>query len=369
MVKMVNRVLPLLVLLLALLAACGKAPPQPEPSGIEGQAATEPAEGDDFGAVSVDVPAPPRRKVDIRQTTDWPPAKLTSGEASVSCETDYATHGDGVPLSDLEFFSVLDAMTNCQVGGVVRLRYKGRMAGDFTTLVERVGNMSTRMGIDKRILDVHSTGGQVEDAIRAGDLIAESNWTMWVREDAVCHSACVLLLAGGDDRLISGDVGIHRIIRIASKAATRAELSRELRGVHGQMKDYLERNGASVAVADLMMTVPNRKLRLLTATELDEFGLTGTNAAQDDLERIKLVRRCGEAFVRRKDAFARAFDVQCATEDAEVATMNECGLGLRARYGFPDRKCPADSPMAERDRTAVAAVAPATPADKATRTQ
>lgn len=49
-----------------------------------------------------------------------------------------------------------------------------------------------------------------------------------------------------------------------------------------QMKEYLERNGAAVTVADLMMTVPNRKLRLLSEAELQEYGLEGTNV-QDDL--------------------------------------------------------------------------------------
>ena len=232
----------------------------------------------------------------------------------------------------------------------MRLRYRGRIAGDFTALVERVASMAARMGIEERLLDIDSSGGQVEDAIRAGDVIAESGWKIVVRADAVCHSACVLILAAGDDRRIAGPVGIHRIIRIQSRATSRAELSRELREVHGQMEDYLQRNGAAVAVADLMMTVPNRSLRLLTGAELDRFGLQGPNAAQDDLERIRLARKCGEDFVRRKDAFLRAYERQCMPPDdgvRDARTAGECGLALRGRYDFPDRKCAAESPMAE----------------------
>jgi len=365
---------PLSLLLCGLLAACGQAP-EPVP-----QAVRTAGDGSDFGAVSAPTP-PPRREVDVRETTDWPEARVTSGQAFISCtatpvaptppevaqaaasvdrdddsaETAIVEAEDapapaspeGRALSDLEFFPVLDTMTPCQGNGLVRLRYRGRIAGDFTTLVERVASMAARMGIEERILDIDSSGGQVEDAIRAGDVIAESGWKIVVRADAVCHSACVLILAAGDDRRIAGPVGIHRIIRIQSSATSRAELSRELREVHGQMEDYLQRNGAAVAVADLMMTVPNRSLRLLTGAELDRFGLQGPNAAQDDLERIRLARKCGEDFVRRKDAFLRAYERQCTKPDGDARTAGECGLALRGRYDFPDRKCAAESPMAE----------------------
>ena len=347
------RRLPVFFVLVAAfaIAACTQAPAPPKPAAPDTQTSAD--NSTDFGAVSVDVVPPPKKKVDIAKTTEWPAAKLESGKASISCSTDYTIDGDGKPFSDLGFFSVLDAMLPCKDAGVVRLRYKGRVAGDFTTLMERVTSMAHRMGIKQRILDIDSSGGQVEDAIRAGDIIANDNWTMWVREGAVCHSACVLLLAGGDDRIISGPVGVHRIIRIQSDATSRKELSAELHEVHDAMKDYLARNGASVAVADFMMTVPNRSLRLLTPEELALYGLAGRNAAQEDLDRIRLVRTCGLDFVRREDAFLRAFERECQQPAGKsIEEINACGLTLRPRYGFPDAKCIDESPLAELDRQA-----------------
>jgi hypothetical protein len=244
--------------------------------------------------------------------TDWPLAKVESGKAWVSCRADYNTEqGDGEPLESLAFFSVVDALSACQKGGVLRLRYQGKIAADFTDLVSRVADIAERMAIHKRILDLDSAGGQVEDAIKAGDAIGGGGWTIWVREGSVCHSACVFVLGAGDNRMISGKVGVHRIIRMSSTATTRSELNEELRGVYDRVKDYLSRNGVAVAVADLMMTVPNRRLRLLSKDELQEYGLDGTNAAQDDLDRLQLMRRCGEDFVLRRDAFLRSFDSEC----------------------------------------------------------
>ena len=65
---------------------------------------------------------------------------------------------------------------------------------------------------------------------------------------------CVFVLGAGDNRMISGKVGVHRIIRMSSTATTRSELNEELRGVYDRVKDYLSRNGVasgSTAIATL----------------------------------------------------------------------------------------------------------------------
>ncbi|EGD06808.1 hypothetical protein XVE_5012 [Xanthomonas vesicatoria ATCC 35937] len=311
--------------------------------------------------VSVDTPEPippPRPRAQAGEA-GWPAAALEAGQAWISCATDYSKEaGDGTLLPALDRASVEAALAPCRETGLLRVRYAGKINAGFAALVWRLATVAEQWRLPHRILDLDSSGGQVEAAIRAGDTIGESNWTIWVREGSICHSACVFVLAAGDNRLVAGKVGIHRMMRISSKATSRAELNRELREVYGNVKDYLERNGVAVAVADLMMTVPNRSLRLLTMEELREYGLDGTNAVQDDLERIRQMRKCGDAFVRRKDAFLVAFDQKCKGEGADLDAVNACGLALKQRFGFPDAACPEESPLAETD----AAALPATPA-------
>jgi ATP-dependent protease ClpP protease subunit len=301
------------------------------------------------GAISSPTVATTPLAEDVLAGTDWPAARLTLGKAWVSCSTDYAESGDGQALVDLGYLSVLDAMQACRDEDIVRLRYEGKISSDFADMVERVTAMADRMEIDRRILDLDSAGGQVEDGIRAGDVIGDAHWTIWVREGDMCHSACVFILAAGDNRLVSGAVGIHRIIRLHSQASTRAELDAELGVVHDRIKAYFARNGADVAVADMMMTVPSRDLRLLSPDELRAFGLSGSNPVHEDLERIRLVRKCGEGFVHRRENFMRAFERSCANEGEDVEGMGDCGVVLRDRFGFPDPKCPAESPLAEYD--------------------
>lgn len=302
---------------------------------------------------SVSRPAPP--PANYLAGTHWPSAQLREGDAWISCGNDAADQG--TQIDSLDFLALVDVLSPCRdltnpSAGGVRLRYRGNIGAGFTALIERVGTLARRMGIGERILELDSTGGQVEEAIRAGDAIAGAQWAIRVRAGSICHSACVLVLAAGDTRAIAGKVGIHRLIRDRSTATTRRELNAELRDVTEQVRDYLARNGVAGALADQMMTIPNRELRLLTAAELAQYGLSGTNAVQDDLDRITLMRQCGDDFVRRRDAFMRAFDGACTKPGAAANALRGCGRALEQQFGFPDPKCADKSPMDDDMRRA-----------------
>jgi hypothetical protein len=293
-------------------------------------------------------PTPP--PADYLAGTQWPAAQLRDGEAWISC-SEHLADGDGAKVESLDFLALVDALTPCRGNDpshadIVRLRYHGTIDAGFTALVERIGAITKRMDIADRVLDIDSTGGQVEEAIRVGDAIAGTQWAIWVRDGSICHSACVLVLAAGDTRSIAGKVGIHRLMRDRSVATTRRELSAELADITAQVRDYLGRNGVAIALADHMMTIPNRDLRILTTNELAQYGLSGTNAVQDDLDRIVLMRGCGDAFVRRRDDFMRAFDATCMKPGRAADAVLECGHALESRFGFPDAKCASLSPMA-----------------------
>lgn len=295
--------------------------------------------------------APPPRP---SGAVDWSTLQFEHATVGLSCDLDYQ-RDEVVDLTDFSRDGLRQALEPCAARGVLRLSYRGRIDRGFGALVERVTVTADELQIGKRVLDLDSAGGQVEDAIRSGDFIAESRWTIWVREDAICHSACVLVLGAGDNRVIAGKVGVHRIIRMSSTATTRAELNAELNLVHQRVRSYLERNGVAVAVADLMMAVPNRRLRLLSGDELRMYGLDGVNPVQDDLDRLRLLKKCGPEFLARRDAFLRAFERRCNANGEDLDALNSCGLGLRSEFGFPDGTCPAESPLSEFD-TAVAAV-------------
>jgi hypothetical protein len=311
-----------------------------DPTGGGGAVSTAPVVPD---------PIPPLPGTPGAEQIDWSPLAMTQGAVRISCELHYREDPDETPLTDFSKDGVRAALEPCGDRGVARVIYRGRIDGDFASLIERITVTADALDIDKRLLDVDSAGGQIEGAMRAGDYIAETQWSIWVREGAICHSACVFILAAGDVRMIAGQVGIHRIIRMSSTATTRAELNEELQAVYARVRGYFERNGAAPAVVDLMTAVPNRSLRLLSTDELKLYGLDGANPAQDDLDRLRLMRKCGEQFVARRDSFIRAFERQCKLPDTELDAINECGLKMRVEFGFPDSICPQESPFAEFD--------------------
>ena len=330
---------------LLLLTACSVPAPTLEnlsDAALRAQA----ADGEHMVSInSADAPPLPPRP----QTDQWPEVDLEGNRIFISCDVDYAGGGDGQELDGLGREGLAQVLSACQERGLLRVRYQGKITGVFVEAMWRITQVADALQITRRVLDLDSSGGQVEAAIRVGDQIGESGWTIWVREGSVCHSACVFVLAAGDNRLLAGKVGIHRMMRISSKATSRAELNDELQQVYGKVKDYLQRNGVAIGVADLMMTVPNRSLRLLTAEELRQYGLDGTNAVQDDLERIRQMRKCGADFVRRKDAFLVSFDQRCKNGRNDLEALTSCGQGLKERFGFPDATCPEESPLAEID--------------------
>ncbi|QBN71666.1 hypothetical protein [Xanthomonas oryzae] len=341
------------------LAACDRSATSADAAVAQQSGAGQAGDGDHMVSVDTPDPIPPLRPRAQSGKAGWPQAELESGQAWISCATDDSREaGDGTLLPAFDRASVEAALAPCRETGLVRVRDAGKSNAGFAALVWRLASVAEQWKLLHRILDLDSSGGQVEAAIRAGDTIGESTWTIWVREGSICHSACVFVLAAGDNRLVASKVGIHRMMRISSKATSRAELNRQLREVYGNAEDYLERNGVVVAVADLMMTVPNRSLRLRTMEELREYGLDGTNAVQDDLQRIRQMRTCGDAFVGRKDAFLVAFDQKCQGEVADLDAVNACGLALKQRFGFPDATCPEESPLAETD---AAGLPPASP--------
>ena len=94
---------------------------------------------------------------------------------------------------------------------------------------------------------------------------------------------------------------------------------------------FAQAEGGNV-IEELVITAEKREQSLqdvpvaVTAFSDERREVLGVNSAQDDLDRLRLQRECGEDFVARRDDFARAFDRQCSRErhaDAAAAAGHE----------------------------------------------
>jgi ATP-dependent protease ClpP protease subunit len=254
-------------------------------------------------------------------------------------------------IDSLETDDLRKIVHSCASTRSIDISYSGIIDGSLAFLLEQLSAMSDAELISVRVLTIDSPGGDVESALRAGQAMANKSWRVDVPLDAQCYSACVLILAAGRNRNVLGSVGIHRMFPMRSKAETRGDLAKELQAGSDRVKTFLAEQGVNPSLVDEMMTIPSNDVRELSWLEQDRYGLGRLNVAQIDLDRTKLMRKCGEGFLRRLDAYVAAYGAICA--NGSITRSREadkrCRNALRARYGFPDAACPNDGPFSPED--------------------
>lgn len=195
-------------------------------------------------------------------------------------------------------------------------------------------------------LFIDSPGGDAEAALEIAETISNRAWRIFVRQEDRCYSACVFLLVSARERVVLGQVGIHRVYPSESAAATTEELARDLEAIVARAKALMQRNGVSPSLVDDMMSVPSSDVRILSSEERDAYGLGHDNAAQVDLERLGIERRCGVDFVQRR-LQAEAQATQCEASfwwRGAYGEFASCVNTANEQLGFPDAACPNDGP-------------------------
>lgn len=145
---------------------------------------------------------------------------------------------------------------------------------------------------------IHSPGGSVADAMAMGELIRAKGLAIAVARTlitncperaprcpsgpgramtggAMCASACVLVLAGGVERLVGpvALVGVHQITTVVRETEGSAHLTStrkiyEQRGVDAAVTNYLTAMGVGDPVMALMRKTPAASIRWLSLADL-----------------------------------------------------------------------------------------------------
>ena len=141
------------------------------------------------------------------------------------------------------------------------------------------GNMvsALRLGLTLRQLGIRTVVGSiVQDAIGQRSLAAGQ-----------CHSACVLVLMGGVNRVVvpGSRVGVHspEVLLVSEGHAYRVDgtITRIMvQGTEPILRSYARRMGVSPAVIDVAHRVPHTGIRTLSASELAHYGLVTYGSAR-----------------------------------------------------------------------------------------
>lgn len=124
-------------------------------------------------------------------------------------------------------------------------------------------------------LSLHSRGGDmnVAEALGSGLFRMDLHLTTAVNRDDLCISACVLLLAAGDERNIEGKVGIHRMYFRQGSPLTGNEAIYDK--ALQNLRQYFDKVGIDPTIVDAMLDVESDDVHYLTKDELARYGFAG----------------------------------------------------------------------------------------------
>jgi hypothetical protein len=200
----------------------------------------------------------------------------------------------------MRFVRVTSAEAACKPNCPEWLSAEGRIEpGTAKAFADAIANLKGR----RLPILIHSPGGSVADAGAMGQLIRAKGLPVAVARTlitncpegspkcpdgpgtaitggAICASACVLVLAGGVERLAgpSARIGVHQITTVVSETEGLAHLKStrkiyEQQGVDAAVEAYLAATGVGEPVMTLMRKTSAASIRWLSAAELKDSRL------------------------------------------------------------------------------------------------
>ena len=200
----------------------------------------------------------------------------------------------------MRFVRVTSAEAACKPNCPEWLSAEGRIQlGTAKAFADAIANLKGR----RLPILIHSPGGSVPDAAAMGELIRAKGLAVAVARTlitncpeaspkcpdgpgtaitggAICASACVLVLAGGVERLAgpSARIGVHQITTVVSETEGLAHLKStrkiyEQQGVDAAVQAYLAATGVGEPVMTLMRKTSAASIRWLSPAELKDSRL------------------------------------------------------------------------------------------------
>lgn len=179
-------------------------------------------------------------------------------------------------------------------------------------------NNSNPEQCEKIMLDLNSSGGDVEAAMRAGEFVRQKRiWTL-VPNNSSCASACVFILIGGVKRLPGGNIGLHRPFTDSlsvSETVSRGSYER----TNLLIKQYLNRMDIPEALLDAMNAVPPGQVKWLDGDRIRELRLLGDDAVYADQKDSASAKWLG---ISKKEYYLRQqrVDANCGNGDNVISS-------------------------------------------------
>jgi hypothetical protein len=181
-----------------------------------------------------------------------------------------------------------------------------------------------------------SLGGDVEAGIELGRFVRDKKGGVLVPDDATCASACILILAGGAYRHVSGKLGIHRVfLETSSRAMTAADVKRTMTLRQEQLRGYFREMNISERLADDMMVIPSAQTKWLSARDIEMYGLGVDDPVIQETRTLERAKKYGLSRIEyeRRWQLARQLCVLGTADDCIDKVMT--GIYTEKGWGPP----------------------------------
>lgn len=145
--------------------------------------------------------------------------------------------------------------------------------------------------IDTLIVKLDSSGGDYLEAINIGQVLRRARAVVAVEGKARCFSSCVLLLAAGVARAPYGKVGVHRPVSTDTNPTDYEQAQREFRQLETITRAYLRDMNLPEDLFNAMATVPPHELKILSKSELRQYGLSIADPVDENINNAQWARR------------------------------------------------------------------------------
>lgn len=184
---------------------------------------------------------------------------------------------------------------------------------------------------ETRHIQLDSTGGDIAAAMAIGRLMRSMEFDSLVIAGGCCHSACLFVLAAGVNKVVLGEVGMHRPYFPQPAAA---EVGPALQAVKAASVAYLDEMNIPTRLVEDMFSIDPAAMHILTLDELGAYRLNSEGyvlreqRAQSSAARYGMSR---EAY----ELFRRDLDYSCKIFIRQKAQMTACVNAVAARHGLP----------------------------------
>jgi hypothetical protein len=134
-------------------------------------------------------------------------------------------------------------------------------------------------------VELDTPGGSVSAAIAIGRLLRKERATVAVADGAVCYSACVLIFAGAVNRAMDpqAKLGIHRpYLEVPRGEITPGSVQEAYQQTLQDIRSYFREMNVSEQLADAMLRIEPKNIRLLDYGALLNYGLTSTDPIEQE---------------------------------------------------------------------------------------